>query len=76
MTKIIPPQLAHILKETALCSLLMFITIALSRYGTDPASRFLRAYLTFLFLTPYGWTTLTLVTAYSLIRWLSSRRRG
>ena len=75
MPKVIPPQLTEFLKGAIGYTLCTIISIALSKWGTDPLSHFLRAYFTFLFTTIPGLTILTLAIAYSVIRRLISSRR-
>jgi hypothetical protein len=68
MTNISPPQLIEFFKGAAIYTFCAIISIALSRYGTDPLSLFLRAYFTSLFTTDTGLTILTLAMTYPLIR--------
>jgi hypothetical protein len=68
MPKTIPPQITEFFEGVAVCTLCTLINIALSRYGTDPASLFLVAYFTFLFITDTGLTILALALTYPLVR--------
>jgi hypothetical protein len=60
-------QLTEFFKGAAIYTVCVLISIALSRYGTDPVSLFLRAYFTFLFTTDTGLTILALAMTYPLI---------
>jgi hypothetical protein len=67
MPNISPPQLIEFFKGAAIYTICLLISIALSRYGNDPVSLFLRAYFTFLF-TDTGITILALAMTYPFIR--------
>ena len=68
MPNISPTQLIEFFEGAAIYTVCAIISIALSRYGTDPLSLFLRAYFSFLFTTDTGITILALVMTYPLIR--------
>jgi hypothetical protein len=68
MPKAIPPQIAEFFKGAAGYTFCTLVSIALSRYGTDPVSLFLRAYFTWLFTTDTGITILALAMTYPFIR--------
>ena len=68
MPNISPPQLRDFFEGAAIYTVCAIISIALSRYGTDPLSLFLRAYFTFLFTTDTGITILALALVYPFIR--------
>ncbi len=77
MPKAIPPQITEFFKGAAGYTLCTIISIALSKWGTDPLSLFLRAYFTLLFTTIPGLTILALTIACFLIRrFIRTRRRG
>jgi len=70
------PEIQTFFKGATIYTICVLIGIALSKWGTDPLSRFIRAYLYFLFLTPYGWIILCAPLVYRLVRWfLKSRRK-
>lgn len=68
MPKTIPPQLTEFFKGAIGYTLCTLISIALSRYGTDPVSLLLRAYFTWLFTTDTGQTIFALALTYPFIR--------
>lgn len=68
MPNISPPQLIEFFKGAVIYTVCAIISIALSRYGTDPLSLFLRAYFAFLFTTDTGITILALAMTYPFIR--------
>ena len=68
MPKGIPPQITTFLKEAIGDTACTLISIALSKWGTDPLSHFLRADFTFLFTTDTGRTLLALAITSPLIR--------
>ena len=74
MTCALPPQIKAFLKEVTAYTFCAIISIALSRFGTDPLSHFLRAYFIFLFTTIAGWLVLCMLFALWFAPWPMKRR--
>jgi hypothetical protein len=74
MTRILPPPLETFLKDAATYTLCTLISVALSKWGTDPSSRLLQAY--FGVFIPCIWIVLHEAVSYPIHRLVKSQRRG